>query len=245
MFAQQINNNAILFTRTLYPSSLKDQANHLSAFLLPLFLSLPLACLWHIFMRKSHRLCVHAFGRKVSKMTLFPANDACSTQPEMTTVCAVLRYSTFLKVIVKTYAYWSKITETVRILRQCLHSLQRHNIRILLQHFIVTSILRRRDWLLSDFASPSVTATVKQKSKARAGSHWRQMSGATWSALNTVIITCSEACGGSMDHGRIFRRRREKRLTFYKWCYSEAGWHIQGAGKERWLRTLVCKSEVI
>ena len=105
MFAQQINNNAILFTRTLYPSSLKDQANHLSAFLLPLFLSLPLACLWHIFMRKSHRLCVHAFGRKVSKMTLFPVNDACSTQPEMTTICAVLRYSTFLKVIVKTYAY--------------------------------------------------------------------------------------------------------------------------------------------
>ena len=74
-----------------------------------------------------------------------------------------------------------------------------------------------------------------------AANEWRDVERAKY----TVIITCSEACGGSMDHGRIFRRRREKRLTFYKWCYSEAGWHIQRAGKERWLRSLVCKSEVI
>ena len=153
------------------------------SFICAFLLSLPLACLWHIFMRKSHRLCVHAFGRKVSKMTLFPFNDACSTQPEMTTICAVLRYSTFLKVIVKTYAYWSKITETVRILRQFLHSLQRHNIRILLQHtlqhIIVTSILRRRDllvWLcLPERDRYCKTEIESESGIALAANEWRDV----------------------------------------------------------------------
>ena len=68
---------------------------------------------------------------------------------------------------------------------------------------------------MSDFAPRSVTATEIESESASERSDWRQMSGAP-ALLNTAIITCSEACGGSMDQRRMSRRRREKCPTFNK-----------------------------